>query len=398
MKNILFIYHDKIASKQVMMASDTVFTKLLNNMSIDNIHFLFYGSFPFKCIEWINEHNVDRIYLGMKLAFCKKIFRILRMKDIYDYIEREMLPYLFLYKINNIVKSNRIDKLWFSANNHIMIPVMRKYLRKYPIEYHMSIHDDYIYDINMLSRQYKSYKHDFIYLMQNATSVDLISPYMEDFYKKKYMMPKYVGNIWAGYLDTQATPEVLVRSRISKIAYVGSIQTIEEHELLHKVIGEINDANIIKKEVQLHYYTHKYNSNRFTTTNKSIIFKGICGEEKLKEKLKEYDLLLVVMSFDQERRIQMSTSFPSKVLLYLGTGVPLFALAPCYSSVIQFMKTGRCELFCTNNTQMSLRNKIETILNDNEYVQSNTQRLYTSSYDKLNISRNISKFSKLLQK
>jgi|GEM_PF-5987422 len=392
MKNILFIYSDEIVHKKVMMSSNIVFTKLLKAMTTDNICLLLFGSLPTKCHNVNYIQDINRIYTGINIALFKKIFFKLKMKSIFDLFEKKILPSLFMYRINKLVRKKKIDKLWFSANTHIMIPVIKKYISKYPIEYHMSIHDDHIYDVNIVEQQYDGYRNDYICLMEGAKSVDLISPYMEKYYNEKYNMPEHICNIWAGYLDAENIPRIIVREPICKLAYVGSVQTVEEHEILHASIDMINKSGQYKSRIQIDYFSHKYNIQRYRNLPDCVKHVEMCNNERLKEKLKEYDMLIIVMSFDQQKAIQMTTSFPSKTLLYLATGVPILAIAPSYSSIIEFMKTCNCSLFCTDNTLNGMHEKLITILNDSNYVHKNTYKLYINSYKKLKISNNINEF------
>lgn len=65
------------------------------------------------------------------------------------------------------------------------------------------------------------------------------------------------------------------------------------------------------------------------------IYRGLLPHEELKSKLREADACLVVMSFEQQLRLMMETSFTTKFLEYSQYGKPIIVWGPDYCQPVK---------------------------------------------------------------
>ena len=72
------------------------------------------------------------------------------------------------------------------------------------------------------------------------------------------------------------------------------------------------------------------------------VYRGLLPYDELKSKLKEADAFLVVMTFEQQLRTMMETSFTTKFLEYSQYGKPAIIWGPDYCQPIQVAQSKKC--------------------------------------------------------
>lgn len=98
----------------------------------------------------------------------------------------------------------------------------------------------------------------------------------------------------------------------------------------------------------------------------AAIYKGFMPFSELRSHLSNADAYITVMSFDDEDRTFMETSFTTKWLDYSPYGKPIFVWGPEYSSANIFAKKYSCAKVTQNESVDLLIKDIESVLIDNK--------------------------------
>jgi glycosyltransferase involved in cell wall biosynthesis len=100
--------------------------------------------------------------------------------------------------------------------------------------------------------------------------------------------------------------------------------------------------------------------------------------------LTEADALLVVMSFTQNQRRRVITSFPSKLLEYAAYGKPIVVWGPEECSAVQFLKTHAAGVVVTSSDPNDLIQCISRLAHDREWqaeLCKAAQQLFASHFE-----------------
>lgn len=106
---------------------------------------------------------------------------------------------------------------------------------------------------------------------------------------------------------------------------------------------------------------------------------GLVSHEELKSKLYEADACLVVMSFEEEFRVMMETSFTTKFLEYSQFGKPIIVWGPKYCQPIQIAQAYGCGLTVTSSNPNDVVSSLSQLRN-----YSNWQALAQKSWQAAN--------------
>jgi glycosyltransferase involved in cell wall biosynthesis len=94
------------------------------------------------------------------------------------------------------------------------------------------------------------------------------------------------------------------------------------------------------------------------------IYKGFLPFEKLAEEMQLADAFLSVMSFDENLRVMMQTSFTTKILDYCLFGKPMLIWGPDYSSIVSLTaKTGSADVVTRPDAPEVVRH-LDALAND----------------------------------
>jgi hypothetical protein len=259
-------------------------------------------------------------------------------------------------KLVSVVKNKSIDKLWVYAS-HSTISTLFFLLKIIKIKYHLSIQDDYkthlpIYESRVLKEKFK-------FIIENADSIDFISNSMESHYRKVYNITSrtmifYISNI------SHHSKLPKIKSSITKIGYAGNIWCGASFIPLLKALEECSSMYNIK--INLLIFTQNMPRKLFNNYSDFVEFKGFKSYELLLNELQNCDLLYLPMSFNQKDRDLNVTSFPSKILTYLNSAIPILNHSPADSATNDFIMD--------NNVGFSINSEdkddfVRLILSDN---------------------------------
>ena len=130
-----------------------------------------------------------------------------------------------------------------------------------------------------------------------------------------------------------------------------------------------NVVNLISspsKNVSLCIYTHQSAADlaRENIFGRSVTIKPAVAPENLASVYAQADALLLPLSFDEEQRGIVTTSFPTKTADYLISGVPILVYAPPYSSVVRSAKQDQWAAVVEDTNAESLSQALDRLITD----------------------------------
>lgn len=94
---------------------------------------------------------------------------------------------------------------------------------------------------------------------------------------------------------------------------------------------------------------------------KSHQYHGLVARDKLENILKEFQAVLVVMSFAPSMKRRMMSSFPSKLIEGAQSGLPIIVWGPEYCSAVKWAQEGNRALYVTDSNPATLRKASEDL-------------------------------------
>ena len=91
------------------------------------------------------------------------------------------------------------------------------------------------------------------------------------------------------------------------------------------------------------------------------LYRGFLPTNQLVESLRQFQAVLVVMSFAPAFRRRMMTSFPSKMINAMQLGLPVVVWGPEYCSAVQWARQGERALCVTDADSSALRQALEEL-------------------------------------
>lgn len=355
---LLFIMPN-MGTDGIHVGSYVIFKKILSRFSSGEIVLFSISQYKNQTSDWMKNY---KHYFSNSILFYPyivKLFKKTFLRKLFFIFEWEIYPYIAIKKIIKIIKKENINKIWVYGCAET-VPIIKKLYKSHTISYHISIHDDMIENPYFKNKYSEKLADDVLYVLKNAKSCDLVSPYMKEYYYNKYKICKDAFNIWAGFIDLRGkVKRPIIRKKIRKIAFVGSIGSIEEHQTLWKAIKLLNINRNKRDHLSISYYTHEFNKRKLIINNEHVRFIGLKPQNELLLELMQYDLLYVTMPLNKKWKIVCDVSFPSKTMLYIETGVPILVHAPIYSTISKFIIKYNAGLLLTSNNYTEMAKQIE---------------------------------------
>jgi len=275
------------------------------------------------------------------------IFGKLWFKFKYGYIRKKGLE-------NPLNQSGQFDLLWVYMST-LIIPFAVGTLKLKKKKFHISVQDD-IYG-HLPEWEAKILEDDYIWLLKNANSIDFVSESLKDYLFEKYSFTnKYKIICFADEIDL---PKPNIKNKIKNIGYAGNVWSPNNFKTLLINMKQLNQEGY---ELRLHIFSNNFPQYLKKNFPKEIINRGLLDNQSLLNALQEMDLVYVPMSFEKNKKILSSTSFPSKVFTYLNTGVPILFHAPEYSSVFNFIEKNNSGFVITSNENLEFQSQFIKIL------------------------------------
>lgn len=331
MKKILFI--TPYAFNEINGGS-VLFKKLFKEIKIGQLDW-------FICSDWmrspISEFKFGKIYPNYNLLLDNPIFNSFARKFswfglFFFYLKYKIYSVSIQKKLSKKIIETDIDFLWIYLS-HSSISTSAGVIKKNRLKYHLSIQDDV--HTHLPSFESRFLKEDFKFLIENANSIDFISDKMYKYYCGIYDIKAKTTTFLIGDNIDVAPP--LIKHNIEKIGFAGNIWCRENFICLLESIRNYNSAS--GSNIKLVVYTCEAARGFFESYGGLVEFHRMIPYEQLLTELQKCDLLYLPMSFKLESNITNQTSFPSKIITYLNSGVPLLNHSPVLSVSHEFIES-----------------------------------------------------------
>lgn len=340
---------------------------------------------------------------------------VVREYDLFELVDEEVIQKLKLktfnlgnnYRINNIklyniafsllkyIKKNNITKIWCPVQGDILINLLTKILKYRNINYYVQIWDPIEWTLleqNRPDKYIKKTQKRYDALVERASYCFTASFQMAEIYKLKYgikTQPLFTSfkKETRNYIKKE---ENLSESII--IALSGQLYAEKEISLLLKSLDLMNWEFEGKPILFEHYGSEPSILKSKRYKRKNIILKGHFDQPALIESLKKADLLYCPYMFSQnplDKKIVVE-SFPSKVVTYLTTSVPILIHAPNYSSVYKMFENQNAAFLIDTTEEKFFILKLRDILkqlknNEISFILENSEKFLLANFEYLKI-------------
>ena len=254
-------------------------------------------------------------------------------------------------------KEHKAKVVLADLNSEVLI-VGRMTAKKLGVPLITSIQDDPI--SRLLKKKYPEsinqfLKNQFKKTMTYSTSCAVVSDYMGEYYEKKFNVNTTTLYLGAKNNKTQKQGKILFEEKTIIIGSLGSVHSFKNLDLVIESINCLNKKNYRGKKFSLKHIgelPEKYlNLDNIHVT-------GWINRENLMDELKEIDIGLLSVSFQNSEKTIVMTSFPTKIYNFLEAQVPFLALGPEYSAIAKFIKNFNCGQICDKMNKEELISKI----------------------------------------
>lgn len=304
-------------------------------------HFIYYASpdYPDGRMQWSTAYDTIR----ERLIPLRADYPFNNIVELFRKASRK-LPFAFLSDVlskyhNHWIERNllrqmirkirelKIDLVLVYLASKRDIKLIQLYLNTYHVPLVSWIMDDHDYDKATVSRLGDVWR--------RSSERIVVSESMQECFSKRFgEKPSLVFNNSLPFLE--APSEFKIDSdRPLRIAYAGSTAGYYKNTLLY-VLQEING---LRGELELDIYSHykKYRPQGIGPDVPYTLHEYLPSHELL-ERLQEYDVLLLLSSFDEEYRALTETSLASKLADYLLAGRCLLVVGPLYAENVRYLQ------------------------------------------------------------
>jgi len=228
---------------------------------------------------------------------------------------------------------------------------------------HLTVHDDPVCMFKR-SRKYRALAPfmslHFSRLLRSVESVDVISPWMRDAYKKKYKIdsiPVYRFVPELPKVSFQPTPGTLT------VGHVGSLYNPEPFRRFLSACQRI--AGKMAIDFKLVRIGSSPELDRVASGNPQM-FRD-CGEqheEKAIAQLASCDFLYAMYPAGRRFQCFRQTSLPMKLSTYIQAQRPIFAHTPSDSGLASIVKKYKLGTVCTTNDESELRDALQALMHE----------------------------------
>jgi len=312
---------------------------------------LFWTKFKLK------ESQVNQTCNGITLLPFKTNF--FRGRGISDAILK--IESLAMVKnLNQLIAQNKIDKVWFVLGaSYDNLYTINQLCLNLKVKYHISVHDDPIVEIKESRRNKAS--HYFKNLLSKADSIDVISTRMQTLYKKLYDVDAMV--ITRSIPDDFPQNDAINPSaKTIVMAGYGNASEPWPKPLL-KACEELNK----KENYQLLLFDpklRKYESNNVTVSN-------LINETEFNEILKSTTFGYACDDLDAKRIHFAQLSLPTKIITYIGAGIPFIYHGPKDGTVGDLLSQYETGIIIDTNNKNDLVNGFLKLESNYQFYQNN---------------------------
>ncbi|MDQ8004876.1 MAG: glycosyltransferase [Pedobacter sp.] len=252
------------------------------------------------------------------------------------------LSYFIQKKLMKLIKDYRPDII-LSVSHHLLYINAFKVAEKRKVPF-ICIHHDYFYhSVGLLQFAKKHLTRDFQQLYTKSKNL-CVSEFLKEFYENKF------GKTDAEILYplqplTREPPQINFYDKQKlTFGYLGSINTPGLINDMIKFAHEIETSG--HKLILLSNITLNVLRENGLKTNNIVIGGWVEAKDLVEYIQKNIDILLLIQDMSKFSKQSVSTNFPSKLVDYTLTGLPIVIIGKEYSSGIKFAKANP-EIFYT---------------------------------------------------
>ena len=244
-----------------------------------------------------------------------------------------------------------------------------KFAAKNRLPLHVIVHDDWP-NVNMLPGYFQSrVDRDFGRVYRQASERYCVSPYMAEEYRTRYGVD---GKVVYPSRPPDSNPFEGPPARLAHpgkgitVVFAGSLHVPDYLRMLSRLATALRACN---GSLQIHAPPARQLSERFEAFKDVVDLLPLIPESRLVGQLRERaDVLFLPMTFEENSRTHMRTSFPSKLTEYTAAGVPILIWGPPYCSAVRWAREnpGVAEVLDENDVEQ-LANRLRRLASDADY-------------------------------
>ncbi len=325
------------------------------------------------CGQYICQHSKPLINYGRKGI--KKILREWTRKRYY-YLGLSEIKYEFPYNDSEIAEAisfnpNIVFCCLGTYNSMRSCHQVMKFIPQAKLV--LYIVDDWVNskENNRLFSNYWRNKNDKLFrkLIDSASGLLSICPYMTEVYKEKYnktFIP-FHNPVDCDFWNSLSSIKKY-GPKVNAILYVGKINVDTKQSLLDlaDAIHSLNERRNPHNRYVLDIYTPDYYNNQeiFGANDSCHIYPAVPHNE-IPSLMKSYDALLLTLGFSKRTKEYVRLSMPTKVSEYLASGIPTVLYCPNDIALAQYLEPNNCTINCFERSQERLVESL-ILLEDND--------------------------------
>jgi glycosyltransferase involved in cell wall biosynthesis len=275
--------------------------------------------------------------------------------------------------INNKFKGNKELSALVCPQGANAIYTLHELQKHCSVKYITWIMDDHLIEYVNGNWQYPQYIEPvFKKHLRDAEHVFVISPAMQEFYKLRFGVESTVLFGSSNIAEVKEEYVVNINKPLS-IGYFGAVANWQRDALI-----AVADA-LKGTDIQLHIYSG-VDELPNGLQMREVHFKGHIAPHEVQATMRNYDAVLLPISFKGELRNMSQFNIATKMSEYLTCGVPIIAVGPAYSAMIKYLVKHTAAITVSSNQKRDITNAI-SLLRDKEHISNlleNAQNLVNS--------------------
>jgi hypothetical protein len=281
-------------------------------------------------------------------------------RPFWIYLGNPFQSYCASKYILKIIKALKPDLCWAILDFDVICTI-KNVIQNTQIPFHVSVHDDpliaaEITNYPILNRKLKN---NFSYCYSNAASRDCISDrmaaeYSERYHRESIVVTRAVDDEKAISIKAEIDPS---NENCIKIVMTGD--TWSEKKWIDQILGSID---ILEKKIQKKAEFHIFGNPSFASPDKRIIVHNFLPEKEFDVSLSKMTIGFANDPITELGKQFAGTSIPTKIITYIGAGVPFLYQGPKDSTVADLLSKYNAGLIVESNNPEDLASGFNEIL------------------------------------
>ncbi|MES2544080.1 MAG: hypothetical protein V4548_04285 [Bacteroidota bacterium] len=267
--------------------------------------------------------------------------------------------FFFVRDFNKLIRNNNIDLLWIVVGaDYPNLVMIHSLVKKIKIPFHISIHDDPILEIPIKKQKATRL---FKEILQKANTIDVISTRMQIQYKNDFNVNSIV--------ITRCIPEDFPKNskatneKINILMGGSGNATLPWPKPLLDSIHKLNQTN----NWQLHLFDSKLKSYESSV----VKVYDLMSEQSFNTILETTNIGYACDDLKLENIKFAQLSLPTKIVTYIGAGIPFLYHGPKDSTVGDLLKQYVCGIIIETNTPNDLTDGFLKLISNYNFYQEN---------------------------